>query len=242
MNEKRVLVTGSSRGIGQAIARRLAKDGYSVVIHGRTLSDELKQFSNELGGEGYSVDSVAFDVADREAARTSLAEYVEKKGPFYGVVLSAGIHRDAPLAGMSGEDWDAVMRTNLDGAFNVLQPLLLPMLSLHQGGRVVMLSSISGLVGNRGQCNYSASKSALFGLTKSLAQELGKRQVLVNCIAPGVFATEMIEGVDLKGLIDNIPLRRLGNVVELSGVVSFLFSEDASYITGQVISVNGGMV
>lgn len=223
---KRVLVTGSSRGIGQAIARRLAEDGFTVVTHAvRSPEADLH-----------------FDVADREETRRVLEADVAANGPYYGVVLNAGVNADAPFPILEGEMWDRVLRTDLDGFYNVLKPLVMPMISNRIRGRIVALSSVSGLVGNRGQVNYSAAKAGVIGAVKALAVELAKRGITVNAVAPGVIETEMAASIEEPELVRRaIPMRRFGTPAEVAGVVAFLFREEAAYVTRQVISVNGGL-
>ena len=232
---RRVLVTGGSRGIGRAVAVRLAASGYRVTISYRNRADAAIE---EAGGEA---DVLPFDVADREAAREALVGDMERGGAYYGVVCNAGLRADGPFPGMSGEAWDQVLRPNLDGFYNVLHPVVMPMIRARTGGRIVTMSSLSGVMGNRGQVNYSASKAGLIGATRSLAQELAKRRITVNSVAPGLIETEMIEGIPTDEIAKLIPMRRIGRPEEVAGTVAFLFSEDAAYITGQVISVNGGM-
>lgn len=225
---KRVLVTGSSRGIGKAIADQLRAEGYEVVTH------SVKSEGTDL----------KFDIADRESARVALESDIEKNGPYYGVVLSAGVNRDNAFPAMEDEEWDKVLRTDLDGFYNVLKPCVMPMISARIKGRIIALSSVSGLVGNRGQVNYSAAKAGVIGGVKALAVELAKRGITVNAIAPGVIATEMIDSIDPEAIGEikkAIPMRRFGKPEEVSSLVSYLLSEGASYITRQVIAVNGGL-
>jgi len=242
MSEKTVLVTGSSRGIGRAIALRLAREGYDIVLHCRSQRDQALAVAAEIEGLGRSVRLLQFDVADREAAATALLADVETHGCYYGIVCNAGIARDGAFPALSGEDWDAVIHTNLDAFYNVLQPLTMPMVRRRQPGRIVTLSSVSGLMGNRGQVNYSAAKAGIIGATKALAVELASRAITVNCVAPGLIDTEMVDPQVLAEALKLIPAKRVGTVDEVAALVSFLMSADAAYITRQVISVNGGMV
>ena len=242
-----MLVTGASRGIGRQIALDLAKDGFHITVHYHSNKAAAEDTAAAVRQAGGAVDILSFDIADRERCREILEQQVESLGAYYGVVCNAGIARDNAFPAMSGEEWDEVMRTNLDGFFNVLHPLIMPMIHGKFGGRIVTLSSVSGITGNRGQTNYSAAKAGIIAATKSLAIELAKRNITVNCVAPGVIETEMTQEIlndetirtELMGVI---PLRRAGKVSEVSAAVRFLFSDEAGYITRQVISVNGGMV
>jgi 3-oxoacyl-[acyl-carrier protein] reductase len=236
-----VLVTGSSRGIGKAIALRLARDGYDVAVHCRSRRDEADAVARSIVGLGRQARVLQFDVAQREAAATALEADIETNGCYYGVVCNAGVARDNSFPAMSGEDWDIVLKTNLDGFYNVLNPLVMPMVRRRAPGRIVTLASVSGLIGNRGQVNYSAAKAGIIGATKALALELAKREITVNCVAPGLIETEMIAAVPLEEALKLIPLRRVGTPEEVAAAVSFLLGEDAAYITRQVISVNGGL-
>jgi len=235
------LVTGSSRGIGRAIARRLARDGYDIVLHCRSRREEADAVAKEIAALGRSARVLQFDVTDRDAAAAALLADVEAHGCYYGVVCNAGIARDEAFPAMRGEDWDAVVRTSLDGFYNVLHPLIMPMVQRRAPGRIVTISSVSGVTGNRGQVNYSAAKAGVIGATKALALELAKRQITVNCVAPGLIATEMTAGAPLDEIVKLIPARRLGEPDEVAAVVSFLFSRDAAYITREVIRVDGGL-
>ena len=223
---KRVLVTGSSRGIGKAVAERLRSDGFEVVTHA-------------VKSEGVDL---RFDIADREVTRRVLEEDVAAHGPYFGVVLNAGVAVDAPFPVLEGDMWDRVVDTDLTGFYNVLKPLVMPMISNRIRGRIVALSSVSGLVGNRGQVNYSAAKAGIIGAVKALAVELAKRGITVNAVAPGVIETEMAASIEEPELVKRaIPMRRFGTVEEVAAVVSFLFRDEAAYVTRQVISVNGGL-
>ena len=240
MNET-VLVTGSSRGIGKAIALQLAKDDYELVIHcrsNRALADAVVLQINSLGKEARVLQ---FDVADRQQSRETLEADIEQFGAYYGVVCNAGVAIDNAFPAISGEDWDQVLKTNLDGFYNVLHPVIMPMIRRRKPSRIVSLSSVSGVMGNRGQVNYSAAKAGIIGASKALAVELAKRKITVNCVAPGLIDTEMTENVPMEEALNMIPMQRVGRVEEVAATVSFLMSEGAAYITRQVISVNGGM-
>ncbi|MBS0537574.1 MAG: 3-oxoacyl-ACP reductase FabG [Proteobacteria bacterium] len=237
-----ILVTGASKGIGSAVARRLAGDGFHIVVHyggDRAGAESAMADIAAAGGQGRVV---SFDISDRAACLAAIESDIELHGPYYGVVLNAGIARDNAFPAMTGTDWDAVLRTNLDGFYNVLRPAIMPMVSARQGGRIVTLSSVSGLAGNRGQTNYSAAKAGIIGATKSLAIELAKRRITVNCVAPGLIATAMSAEVPLDEALKIIPMRRVGQPSDVAAAVSFLCSDGAGYITRQVISVNGGML
>lgn len=239
--DKTIFVTGSSRGIGKAAALRLARDGYHIVLHCRSGMDDAQQVKADIENLGRQVRILQFDIGDREAAAKALLNDVEEHGAYYGVVCNAGIARDNAFPAMSGEDWDRVVHTNLDGFFNVLNPLTMPMVRRRKPGRIVVLSSVSGVMGNRGQVNYSASKAGLIGASKALALELAKRAITVNCVAPGLIETDMVDEVPVEEAMKLIPARRMGKPEEVAATISFLMSEDAGYITRQVISVNGGM-
>lgn len=239
---ERILVTGSSRGIGRAIALRLARAGFDLTLHCRNGLDEARQVAAEVSALGQQADIVQFDVADRAAARAQLEQALERNGAWYGVVCNAGLTRDGAFPGLSEDDWDRVLRTNLDGFYNVLHPLIMPMIRRRKPGRIVCMASVSGLIGNRGQVNYSASKAGLIGAAKALAIELGKRKITVNCVAPGLIDTAMLdEDVPVDEILKMIPAQRMGTADEVAGVVNFLMSDEAAYITRQVIAVNGGL-
>lgn len=238
---KRVLVTGASRGIGKAIALRLASSGFAISVHYNSRKDAAEEVVAEIEKSGGQAHSLQFDIANREQCLTVLNSEQENNGAWYGAVCNAGIAIDKAFPSITGEDWDQVIHTNLDGMYNVLNPIIMPMIKLRQGGRIVTLSSVSGLIGNRGQVNYSAAKAGIIGASKALAIELAKRNITVNCIAPGVIETDMTEDIFHEEAMKMIPMKRYGKPGEVAGTVNFLFSEEAAYITRQVISVNGGM-
>jgi 3-oxoacyl-[acyl-carrier protein] reductase len=238
---KTVLVTGSSRGIGKAIALRLARDDYDIVLHCRSRREEADSVARSVVALGRQARVLQFDVGERQATAAALKTDIEQHGCYYGVVCNAGIVRDNVFPAMSGEDWDIVLKTNLDSFYNVLNPLIMPMVRRRAPGRIVTLTSVSGLIGNRGQVNYSAAKAGIIGASKALALELAKREITVNCVAPGLIETEMIADVPLEETLKLIPARRIGKPEEVAAAVSFLLAEDAAYITRQVISVNGGL-
>ena len=238
---KTILVTGSSRGIGRAIALRLAKDGYGVVVHCRDQRAPAEETCAAIAAQGVAARLLQFDVADREAAQMAINADIEAHGAYYGVVCNAGITRDGAFPALTGEEWDAVLRTNLDGFYNVLNPVVMPMVRRRAPGRIVTLSSVSGLVGNRGQVNYSAAKAGIIGASKALAIELASRGITVNCVAPGLIKTDMISATPVEEVLNMIPARRVGEPEEVASLVSYLMSEGAAYITRQVIAVNGGM-
>jgi 3-oxoacyl-[acyl-carrier protein] reductase len=238
---KTVLVTGSSRGIGKAIALRLARDGFDIVLHCHSRRDAADQVAQAIAALGRQVRVLQFDIGQRAETAQILTDDIAQHGCYYGVVCNAGIARDAAFPMMSEDDWDSVLKTNLDGFYNVLQPLTMPMVQRRLPGRIVTLASVSGLIGNRGQVNYSAAKAGIIGATKALALELAKRNITVNCVAPGVIQTDMLESAPMDEILKMIPARRVGQPEEVAAAVSFLMADDAAYITRQVISVNGGL-
>lgn len=239
-----VLVTGSSKGIGRAIAIRLAQDGFNIVVH--YLSDEVgaKQTLKQIEAIGGSGRLLSFDIGNRNQCKEQIEQDIATHGAYYGLVSNAGIVRDGAFPALTEDDWDSVIHTNLDSFYNVIHPCVMPMIGLRSGGRIVTLSSVSGIAGNRGQVNYSAAKAGIIGASKALALELAKRKITVNCIAPGLIDTGMIEiePIALDEAMRMIPLKRMGNPEEVAGLTSYLMSDIASYVTRQVISINGGMI
>jgi len=242
MTIRRVLITGSSRGIGQAIALRLAKEGFAITVHCRSGRAEADAVVSQIIGEGGQAQVLQFDVCDRASCKTILEADIEQHGAYYGIVCNAGITSDAAFPALSESDWDSVLDTSLNGFFNVVHPLTMPMLRLKQGGRIVTLASVSGVMGNRGQVNYSAAKAGLIGATKALAVELASRRVTVNCVAPGLIDTSMTDDLPINEALRMVPMNRVGQPEEVAAAVAFLMSDDASYITRQVIGVNGGII
>ncbi|MGX5914733.1 3-ketoacyl-ACP reductase FabG2 [Aliidiomarina sp. Khilg15.8] len=238
----RILVTGSSRGIGRAVAQKLAAAGFDIAVHCRSKRSRAEATVAAVEAEGRHASLLQFDVADRSAARAALEADMEAHGAYYGAVLNAGLARDGAFPGLTDEDWDEVIHTNLDGFYNVLKPIVMPMIQLRCGGRIVTLASVSGIAGNRGQVNYSASKGGIIAASKSLALELAKRKITVNCVAPGIIETDMVNDLPMDDIKKIIPLRRAGSAEEVAATVDFLMSDGAAYITRQVISVNGGLI
>jgi len=240
-SEKKVLVTGSSGGIGRAIALAAGEAGYQVTAHYRKSEESALSLREEILEKGGAVELIQFDVSNRDECKEKLEEWTEKNGAFWGIICNAGISADDAFPALSGENWDRVLRTNLDGFYNVLSPLVMP-LCRKKRGRIITISSVSGIMGNRGQVNYSAAKAGIIGATKALAAELASRSITVNCIAPGIIETDMIREAPLDIILPSIPMGRTGKPEEVAALAVFLLSEAASYITRQVISVNGGMV
>lgn len=239
---KTVLITGASRGIGRAIALCLAQKGYDLVLHYNSNKVAAEQTLKEVENLGAHARLLSFDIAKREDTEKILTDDINKHGAYYGVICNAGINADNPFPVMDGEAWDKVLHTNLDGLYNVLHPCVMPMIAARNGGRIIAMSSISGVMGNRGQVNYAASKAGIIGAVKSLAVELAKRNITVNAIAPGVIETDMTADLPIEEIQKMIPMRRMGKPSEIASLVAYLLSEDAAYITRQVISVNGGMI
>jgi 3-oxoacyl-[acyl-carrier protein] reductase len=237
---KRALVTGGSGGIGAAISQRLAADGHHVIVHAHRAIAKAEATAQAIRAAGGSAEAVAFDVTDRTATATALAAITEA-GPVQILVNNAGVHDDAVFPGMSGEQWDRVLDVSLNGFYNVTQPLTMPMIRT-RWGRIISISSIAGVMGNRGQVNYAAAKGALHAASKSLALELASRGITVNAVAPGIIETDMIEGAfDAEAIKRLVPMQRAGRVDEVAELVAFLASDKAAYISGQVISINGAM-
>lgn len=238
---KSVFISGSSRGIGRACALYLAGKGYDIVLHGKSPSQALEQTIADVKAMGVNVRALSFDVCDREAARQALLKDIEENGMYWGIVANAGLSRDVTFAGMEPQVWDSVLKTNLDGFYNVVQPLVMPMVHTRRGGRIVVIASISGVMGNRGQVNYSAAKAGLIGAAKALALELASRKITVNAVAPGLIETDMVDESVTERALPFIPMKRVGKPEEVAATVAFLISDDAAYITRSVIEIDGGL-
>ncbi|MDR2207511.1 MAG: 3-ketoacyl-ACP reductase FabG2 [Azoarcus sp.] len=241
-SSRTVLVTGASRGIGRAIALRLAQDGFDIVVHCRSQRAQAETVVESIVATGRQARLLMFDIADREETNRALETDIAEHGVYYGVVCNAGITADNAFPAMPAADWDRVLETDLDSFYNVLHPLIMPMVQTRSPGRIVTLSSVSGITGNRGQVNYSAAKAGIIGATKALALELAKRQITVNCVAPGMIDTEMVPPDMVEQALSAIPVRRIGRPEEVAAAVAFLMRDDAAYITRQVIAVDGGML
>ena len=237
-----VLVTGSSRGIGKAVALNLARAGFDIVVHCRSRIEEAEEVASTIRNLGKNARVLQFDVSNREECKAKLEADVEQFGAYYGVVLNAGLTRDNAFPALTDKDWDQVLRTNLDGFYNVLHPIMMPMIRRRKAGRIVCITSVSGLIGNRGQVNYSAYKAGLICAEKELAIELAKRKITVNCVAPGLIDTDIVdENVPIEEILKGVPMGRMGDPEEVAHAVNFLMDEKAAYITRQVIAVNGGL-
>jgi 3-oxoacyl-[acyl-carrier protein] reductase len=241
MMQKDIFISGSSRGIGRAIALRMAQAGYSIVLHGRAPSEALEQTLKDVKALGVEARALTFDVTDRDAARNTLLADIEANGMYWGIVINAGITEDGTFAGMTPHAWDRVIRTDLDGFYNLVQPLIMPLVHTRRGGRIVAISSVSGVMGNRGQVNYSAAKAGLIGAVKALALELASRKITVNAVAPGLIETEMVDAHVVERALPAIPMRRMGKPEEVAAAVAFLMQDEAAYITRSVIEVDGGL-
>ena len=242
MNERRVLITGASKGIGRAIAIQLAADGFEIAAHYNTDEVGARQTLEQISAANGRCHLLQFNVKDRDVTRAVLETEIETNGSFYGIVSNAGVARDNAFPAMPGDEWDEVIHTNLDSFYNVIHPCVMPMVQSRRGGRIVVMSSVSGITGNRGQVNYSASKAGLIGASKALAVELAKRRITVNCVAPGLIDTEMVDDEVLTEALKMIPAQRMGTPEEVAGLVSYLMSDAAAYVTRQAISINGGMI
>ncbi len=240
MSAARALVTGASRGIGAAIAKSLATTGRHILVNYRTGKEPADAVVAAIVAAGGSAESVGFDVADAEATRAAIARLLEDPRPIDVLVNNAGIAKDAPFPVLSAEAWTSVTRTVLDGFFNVTQPLVMPMVQ-RRWGRIVNISSVSGVIGNRGQVNYSAAKAGLIGATRALAKEVAKKGVTVNAVAPGLVDTDMLKGAPIDEILPFVPMRRLGKAEEVAAAVAFLVSDGAAYVTGQVLGMDGGL-
>lgn len=238
---RRILITGSSRGIGRAIAEELAKDGFDIAVHYKSNLTAAQESIEKIKVFGRKATLLQFDVCDYQQSSSVIEKDMEDNGVYYGVVCNAGITADGPLPALSQNDWLSVINTNLNSFYNVLHPIIMPMVQTRQPGRIVTISSYSGIIGNRGQSNYSAAKAGVIAATKSLAKELAKRSITVNCVAPGLIETDLSEESATAEMIKIIPMRRAGKPEEVSSLISYLMSDKASYITGEVISVTGGL-
>ena len=241
MDEKKVLITGASRGIGRAIALAVSEAGYQITAHynkGKEAAESLKEEIQKKGGQ---IELIQFDVADRDDCLGKLEKWIAENNNVWGIICNAGICADNAFPALSASEWDTVLRTDLDSFYNVLHPVIMP-LCRKKKGRIITISSVSGIMGNRGQVNYSAAKAGIIGATKALAVELASRSITVNCIAPGIIETNMIADVPMETVLPMIPMGRAGKPEEVASLAVFLLSESASYITRQVISVNGGML
>jgi len=244
-NKRRILVTGASKGIGKATAITLAKDGFQIVAHYKNDENGVLDTLNKIEQKTDKESSILqFDISNQKECNDVLTSHIEKFGPFYGVINNAGICKDVPFPAMSINDWHSVIHTDLDSFYNVLKPCIMPMVQARIGGRIVNLTSLSGIIGNRGQVNYSAAKAGIIGASKALALELAKRNITVNCVAAGLIETNMTANlaIPLDRIKKEIPMKRFGKSEEVASLISYLVSDSASYITRQVISINGGLI
>ncbi len=239
---KTILITGASRGIGHSIALYLAHNGYDLVLHYNSNASAAEETLKAVQSLGANARLLCFDISNREQTKSVIESDIMEHGTYWGVVCNAGINKDAPFPAIDGDAWDKVIHTNLDGLYNVLHPVVMPMISARKGGRIIALSSVSGIMGNRGKTNYAASKAGIIGACKSLALELAKRNITVNCIAPGVIETDMTADLPTDIVEQMVPMHRSGKPEEVASLVAYLLSDDAGYITRQVISVNGGLI
>jgi 3-oxoacyl-[acyl-carrier protein] reductase len=239
--DSQVLITGSGRGIGRAMALCLAGRGHTVIVHCRSRRGDAEDVKAAIESSGGAARVLQFDVNDRGACAEALAADMAGHGAYYGVICNAGMADDAPFPALSGEQWDGVVGTSLNGFYNVLRPVVMEMVQARRPGRIITMSSASGEMGNRGQVNYSAAKAGVIGATKALALELARHKITVNSIAPGLIETDMTQGLDIEMMKKLIPMRRMGRPEEVAAVAAFLLSPEAAYITRQVISVNGGL-
>ena len=238
---KSILITGASGSIGLAISKKVISNGYDAVLcynRNDSFIEKIKDYSKDYD---VNIRFLKIDVSNRDEAKNILLKDIEDNSPYYGVVLSSGITMDHSFPAMTGEEWDNVIDVNLKSFYNIVNPIVMPMIRGRKGGRIIAISSVSGIIGNRGQVNYAASKAGLIGAVKSLAIELGKRNITVNCIAPGVIESEMINDEIIEHAKNMIALKRIGKPEDVANVVNFLLSDEANYITKQVISVDGGM-
>jgi 3-oxoacyl-[acyl-carrier protein] reductase len=241
MKSNRILVTGASKGIGKGIALELASAGYDIIVHYNSDQAGAKDTIAQIEAMGQKAWLMQFDVGNREQVNAAIDSDYDSNGAVYGIVCNAGITRDGIFPTMSDDDWDSVINTNLSGFYNVVKPNIMNLITARAPGRIVVMSSVSGIIGNRGQVNYSAAKAGLIGATKALATEVARKKITVNCVAPGIIDTGMVTEEVFKHAKAMIPMQRMGTVKEVAGIVKFLMSDDAAYITRQVISVNGGM-